>query len=378
LLARRCEEFDEYLKQGKPLVVILTEPEEYAVFTRVDERPDKETGETKKTKLYERRSPLARALPVRLAVEPLRGDAMEIAGSGPFVDFWQEWSEIFHHEAVLTQHPGVAVLRVPGTRKTLAAIAEHQGGTLVPLPPFEDFSYPNKPPTNDGPNPAHVDLVDALMRLVELHTGHEQLPGWTERLVLPGERDARRRLTAAQAKTQTWRDTALAREEALRQIQRRKGLLTASGTALERLVEEALTTLGFEVEVGPDGRVDRVLRLGDRVAVVEVKGQKHSAKEGDAAQLNKWVAAYHADHGVQPKGILVVNAYRDLPLPQRTDEAFPHQMLGFAVDQQEFCLITGEQVLALWLKAEAEPDKRRALAESILDCVGVFDGPGMR
>lgn len=37
----------------------------------------------------------------------------------------------------------------------------------------------------------------------------------------------------------------------------------------------------------------------------------------------------------------------------------------------------GEQLLALWLKADAEPRVRKALAESLLDCTGVFDGEGL-
>jgi hypothetical protein len=53
-------------------------------------------------------------------------------------------------------------------------------------------------------------------------------------------------------------------------------------------------------------------------------------------------------------------------------------MLKFAVDQQRFCLLTGEQLLALWLKAEAEPRSRKALADSLLDCTGIYGGTACR
>ena len=52
-------------------------------------------------------------------------------------------------------------------------------------------------------------------------------------------------------------------------------------------------------------------------------------------------------------------------------------MLKFAAVQQEFCLLTGEQLLALWLKAEAEPRTRKALAEGLLDCMGIFAGEAL-
>jgi hypothetical protein len=67
-----------------------------------------------------------------------------------------------------------------------------------------------------------------------------------------------------------------------------------------------------------------------------------------------------------------------MPLSKRGKRAaFPKQMLEFAVDQQRFCLLTGEQLLALWLKAEAEPRSRKALAESLLDCTGIYGGNGL-
>jgi hypothetical protein len=155
------------------------------------------------------------------------------------------------------------------------------------------------------------------------------------------------------------------------------GLVTASGATLETLAHEAFAALGFTLETPQGGRADSVLRLGKRAAVVEIKGQKGSAKEQDAAQLYKWVAAFYADHSEHAKGLLLVNAFNETPLSKRTRAAFPKQMLKFAADQQGFCLVTGEQLLALWLKVEAAPGTRKALAESLLDCTGIYDGDSL-
>lgn len=245
------------------------------------------------------------------------------------------------------------------------------------LPAFQDFQDPVNPAPEDGPNPAHEALVDALVSLAAQLRSEEDLPDWAKEIELPGERDVRKRLANAEGKVEHWMTEIQSRAEALHAIERRKGLVTASGATLEALAHEAFDALGFKLETPQEGRADSVLRLGDRAAVVEIKGQKGSAKEQDAAQLFKWVAAYYADHGIYPKGLLLVNAFQQTPLNKRNRAAFPKQMLKFAVDQQGFCLLTSEQLLALWLKADAEPHTRKALAASLLDCTGIFAGEGL-
>lgn len=131
----------------------------------------------------------------------------------------------------------------------------------------------------------------------------------------------------------------------MKRLDERKILFTGSGAALEHVDEKALTALGFEVESGAPGRTDRVLTFGGTPAVIEIKGKAKSAAEKDAAQLEKWVAGHHVEHEVQPKGILLVNAWRDLTLADRESRpTFPEQMLEYSTGRGH-CLITGLQLL---------------------------------
>lgn len=376
-LHKRRRELDELLAQGKTLVVFVGTPEQYAVPGRKEERTDEATGEKTKVQMYQPRSTLGQVLPIDVSFDGLRGDAFRLATTGPFAEFWTEWAPIFHHEAVITDHPGTTALQIADTKKVVAAIVHKGPGLVLLLPAFEDFHNPSKPAPDDGHNPAHEELVNALSSLSAQLRGEEELPDWAMEIELPGERKARARLTDSEGKVEHWKVETTSRAEVLRVIERRKGLVTASGAALEVLVHEAFAALGFTLETPQEGRADSVLRLGKRAAVVEMKGQKGSAKEQDAAQLYKWVAAYYADHGEHAKGLLLVNAFHQTPLSKRKHAAFPNQMLKFAVNQQQFCLLTGEQLLVLWLRADAEPKARDALAESLLDCVGVFNGVGL-
>jgi hypothetical protein len=117
-----------------------------------------------------------------------------------------------------------------------------------------------------------------------------------------------------------------------------------------------------------------LLKLGGLPAVAEIKGKAKSAAEKDAAQLEKWVATYHAEHEQQPKGILVVNGWRDVPLAQRDAKpTFPEQMLAYARGRGH-CLITGLQLLCAWIDAENDPSRAADIANEIMNTVGVYEG----
>ena len=94
------------------------------------------------------------------------------------------------------------------------------------------------------------------------------------------------------------------------------------------------------------------------------------AAEKDSAQLEKWHSRFYEDEGVEPKSILVVNAFRTLPLDKRTEPVFPDQMLKYAT-RKEQCLISGVQLLCLVVSATTAAQKKDA-ATSLLGTIGIY------
>ena len=130
--------------------------------------------------------------------------------------------------------------------------------------------------------------------------------------------------------------------------------------------------LGGAVDEPLRGRDDWIVRFPEGTAVMEVKGVRHSAAERDAAQLEKWVSQRLLDTGVVAKGILAVNAWRDLPLDQRTKPAFPDQMRPYSVDRKH-CLVTGIQLLGILLTIRSQAQKL-ACRKMLLSTSGVVKG----
>lgn len=344
--ARRNSEFAEHLDQGKPMVVFMPPPEEFAF-----------SGESE----WRYASDL---FPVSVQTAVSRGRAFDIASGEPFASFWEKWGPGFEHRAVISDPPGTPLLRIRGTNRVVATFVQAGNGLVLLLPALVEFA------PVDGDEPA---FIDDLWKMLGGLRGSAVLPPWTDNYMVLGEDTALNRLESARERARRAERAIEKEEHLLATLRERKLLFAGSGIALENLVKEAFKRLGFSLEPSDPTRSDCILKRKRRYAVVEVKGKDKSAAERDAAQLEKWVSGYYADTGRRAKGILVVNAWRSKPLEQRDEkESFPPQMLKFAAEERGQCLLTGLQLLGIWIAAEANPKTKDRLANSILSCVGPY------
>src|SRR5262249_14378986 len=149
-------------------------------------------------------------------------------------------------------------------------------------------------------------------------------------------------------------------------VEELKTLFTGTGNELESKVEFVFKNLGFEIHDTVSNRDDLIVKYKDRIAVIEVKGVVGSAAEKNATQLEKWVTEYHFENEIEPKGILIVNAFKDIELKDRKDPTFPNQMLSYSI-KKEHCLISSTQLLCLYFDAIKNPDKKEELINSLFD-----------
>lgn len=151
-----------------------------------------------------------------------------------------------------------------------------------------------------------------------------------------------------------------------------KRLLFSSGKNLERIVEKVFEEFGYSLEPPVPNRDDLILKFNGDVGVVEIKVLKGSSAEKHAAQLMKWVNNYHMENEINPKGILIVNTYKDKPLEDRTEADFPDQMLPYA-KQQKFCLVTTKTVLMVYLDFKSNLITIEQIHKLLFDTVGILE-----
>lgn len=388
-IARRKREFKTLLELGGTLVLFLPAPDSWYVDT--GERQYSGTGRNQKVTTIVKEQHLLDVLPFSITTVPAETREMELRIGEPFASFWREHGYRFETSAVLSEALGETALVIEGTQSITASIARLEKGLVVVLPetllyPADEEEVEKEEEKDDDesvqmgtdnqlePHSWDVEFLEGLLDLVRSlrsSAGDYQQPTWITEYHLPGEREAAddvRKASARLAKAQEKLDFA---ERALALRDQRKILLTGTGPALEVLVEEALRALGLDVDPARPGRTDRVARLGGQPAVVEIKGVTKSAGEKDAAQLEKWVSEYQLEHSMLPKGILVVNGWRNTPVNERIRPVFPDQMLRYS-EARGHCLISSVQLLGAWLDAETHPGRRKAIAKSIFECVGRY------
>jgi hypothetical protein len=378
--SRRLGEFRQLLKLGRTLILVVPRPESWNMDT--GKREYSGTGRNRQVTRIVETMELERLLPVDLGLTAAQGTEIAPVGSGPTTDFWRSQRKILYYDAYMSTPVGEPTMVIRGTDHVVGSIGRVDGGLVVCLPQ-PNLSEPEWRWEDEDGNDADEErltvdpdeelFVGALLELLgQLRSSGEKLPAWTSDYALEREADQFAALQAAGKRVARAQDKVAELEADLARLRERKALFSGSGLGLEVAVEHALRALGFDVEHGAVGRTDRVIIWKGREAVVEIKGVEKSAAEKHAAQLQKWVSERHAETGNEPKGILVVNAWRNTPLADRGKPAFPDQMLGYA-ERQRHCLVTGLQLLCAWADAEANPARRDELAASLLDTSGRWE-----
>lgn len=299
------------------------------------------------------------------------GANIQFSNEEPFSEFWNATSDMWTYAAILNG---------PNIHRPLATVRGHKDEVVSNALETENaglaFVIPVPEVVNATPD-EQATFISAICRLHEaLNTtgAIPQLPEWAADYQLPGESELRNDIAEAEAEVITLQMRVEDRQKSLATLGLHKVLVTGHDSALENAVDRVFTELGFAVQSGPKGRVDRTATLGERKFAIEVQGVKRGAKEDHARALTIWVNEVAMEDGQEPKGLLVVNAGRDTPLVDRGSiDPWPGQTLKIC-ERHGYCAITGVQLLGLYLHASTAPAARDDLIERLFKTEGRFDG----
>lgn len=288
-----------------------------------------------------------------------KGRNIEVSSESLFRELLKQYKDSFHYEVSYSKHPGTVI----GKAKSKSYSVGFYTSDFVFLPMFYDDINLNIT--------AFLDDLYQTCAMVRSSAESLHVPEWANSYYLPGEKEERERLEDLEKQVKKLQDAKLESELRLSNFLPLKQLWTASGSTLENAVKQVFIELGFVMLPSEARRDDIIMELHGRVVVVEVKGQSKSAAEKNAAQLEKWVSTYIERHEVTPKGILVVNTFREQPLEDRKEVSFPNQMLSYSKNRGH-CLITTLQLCSLLLHCRANPMDKENIIEDLLTTVGVF------
>jgi len=295
-------------------------------------------------------------------VESEHSKSFEVVPRTIFSDFFEKYKNQFQYDSFFSKKDGINIAQSEHTKKTIA----FYNSSVIFIPTLRqkfklktDESY------------FLSELFEIAKKAKKGDEGKE-LPEWANNYFLPGEKEIQIEKRKIRDEILKLESRFIVQTDLLEKYERYKRLFTESGNNLEIAIENIFKELGFEILEVEAGRDDLILKFKDKISVVEIKGTTGSAAEKYAAQLEKWVANYYETNEIKPKGILLVNAFRDLELDKRKDEVFPNQMLKYSI-QREHCLLSTIQLLGLYYFILNNPDQKEELLIQLLETNGVYE-----
>jgi len=223
----------------------------------------------------------------------------------------------------------------------------------------------------------HITTRDFLSDIQQLYdkaskdSSALKVPAWAEKYLIGNEQQyvvIKKELEKEKAELES---KIIENEKQLEKFSELKRLLFAGDDALEQVVEDVFRNFGFKVVV-PDGNNDDLNILEDDfTAVVEIKGLTKSASTANGMQLEKWVSNYGIDNNIVAKGILIVNAFKDLAPKDRKEKAYPADLLSFST-KRDHCLMLTLNLLNIYVDYERGFITKDEIKNLLSSTVGVL------
>ncbi len=366
---RRRAEFKEFLEAGRSIVVIARPPQSCYVAT--GEVTYSGTGRNARGTRLVSSFDITSALPIsEVKFDKARGDRIQAAGDSPLALLLRKYIGHLEYTATVTIPSSTTIATVTGTARTVASINQFSnGGRLIVLP--DAFFDSEEDGSEEIDEVAAAEFQADLLSAIEALSGKVELarPAWADLYSTSSQRVVRTSAAKQQLVVEKAREKLAEFRAEAELADLKDQLYLGTGRQLELRARNVFEQLGGVVTEPEPGRDDWRVEFDKKPAVVEIKGVTKSAAEKHGAQLEKWVAGSFEESGVMPKGILVVNTWRDVPLADRTEPDFPAQMLPYSEGRQH-CLITGLELFVISCEIEQDPKKAKFWRERIMSTAG--------
>ena len=312
-------------------------------------------------------------LPLRdgwLKTEEIQGDQFELVDQA-YKSFFEKFKNELLYKATLGFREIHPILNIWGTNRIVGGSIAIKAGKIIFLPSFKFLEFYDE--EKDAKINVLLDWIIQFDELTKTKEGSiEEFPEWIDSYnILTESNDIEKIKNLENEKKEIERQIQQAKDH-LNLLKRYKGIFTSSGEQLENIIKDVFREMSFQILPTEKGRTDVIAKYNDTDIVMEIKGVTKSAAEKNAAQLEKWVSTFIEKEERIPKPLLIVNAFCNIPLEQRTEDIFPNQMLSYSTSRNH-CLISTTQLLCLFIEISQNPDCKDERVKELLNTVGVYN-----
>ena len=364
------KQLQDMLEIGKNIFVILEKNEKRYIYN--GEKEVSGSGKNATRTSYIQEMDENGFLPVDVKLESLLGEVTQVVAKEEYKDFYDSVRELYLYQQIIKEPRGEVDVVIPGTSNAVAMHMKYGKGSIVFIPrPYEEEEYVDEKDAREKPL-YFLKQILTLDEKLSSRSQNSELPKWAKKIILFDEKKYIEKNEAIDKKIEKLMEEKNKNSKVLNEISEYKYLITETGSSLENIVRKVLIELGFKLEEVEANRTDIIGKYKEISVVFEIKGLTKSAGERNAAQLEKWISEYYVKTGINPKGVLLVNAFRNKPLAERTELVFPEQMLKFSTSR-EHCLISSTQFLCLLIECKTNKKNKDKIIREFLETIGVYD-----
>ena len=217
---------------------------------------------------------------------------------------------------------------------------------------------------------------DAVRIVLEELLGVAQItlpPAWVDTVPIPLATDVQKEIDDKETQIATLNNSIAELENEKQKIEKYKTLLYASGHELEDIFADCLARMGGKVTPAKYSEEEFILEVKGGIYLVECKGVGNSIALTHVRQLTDYMLKFEEDEGKAGKGILLGNAWKDIPIEQRTGNEhifFPDNVVNRA-QKLDICLLSSVDFYFAFCKFLAGEIVGEVILDQIVNTIGV-------
>jgi len=200
-------------------------------------------------------------------------------------------------------------------------------------------------------------------------------PEWAETIKMPLVGEIRSEVEERETTIASLEREISDRLEKIRSLEIYKKLLYAGGHELEALFADCLEQCGGVIKPAHYSDEEFILEYKEETYLIECKGVGKSIARSHVVQLLGYLTKFEEDEGRAGKGILLGNAWKDLPLSKRNQAdtpMFPDNVTQMATSNS-ITLVSSVDFFHVFCRFLGKEIPGKAILDQITDAVGVVD-----
>lgn len=285
----------------------------------------------------------------------------------PFADYLERFrNNVLYRASFVEGAAGFgAAGKVIGRSPGGAAIAidlSVGGGRVIFLPALP-------PRLSQGERGSIAAAMVSAIRNTLLLQAEERPPDWLEDYPLPGLAEAKRRLSEAEERFAQAEEELDDARNALRAIEVHQRLLWQEGKyGFELPVRDALAMLGFSNYSRPDEPAS--LYYSGETILLEAQASRGAVGMEPHYRLRERLEQKIAQEGRRPRGLIVINGYREQPPTERPQQY--EDPLRVAAESMRYCVLHASDLLEAVRARMEGRDSGAEFCRRLIETEGIF------